>query len=73
MDGVPFKAISQRQREQMTAPFSDLELKEAVWNYGGDKCPGPDGLNFNFIKKIWEKRDFRSEGEGFLTLSAWEL
>ena len=54
LDGVPFKAISQRQREQMTAPFSDLELKEAVWNCGGDKCPGPDGLNFNFIKKFWD-------------------
>jgi len=35
------------------------------------------GCEFWFVCEwdwwIWEKRDFRSEGEGFLTLSAWEL
>ena len=50
MDGVPFNSISHGQREQMTVPFFDQEIKEAVWSCGGDKCPGPDGLNFNFIK-----------------------
>ena len=45
----------------MIAPFSDHEIKEAVWSCGGDKCPGPDGFNFNFIKEFWGvlKIDFR--------------
>ncbi|KAL5190603.1 U-box domain-containing protein 14 [Glycine soja] len=41
-------------REELIAPFSDLDLREAVWNCSGDKCPGPDGFNFNFIKEwLW--------------------
>ena len=45
----------------MTAPFSDQELKDVVWSCGGDKCPGPDGFNFNFIKEFWGvlKPEFR--------------
>ena len=54
LDGVPFNSISHGQREQMPVPFPDQEIKEAVWSCGGDKCPGPDGLNFNFIKKFWD-------------------
>ena len=54
LDGVPFNSISHGQREQMVVPFSDQEIKEVVWSCGGDKCPGPDGLNFNFIKKFWD-------------------
>jgi len=48
-------------REELIAPFSDLDLREAVWSCSGDKCPGPDGFNFNFIKEFWEifKPDFR--------------
>ena len=48
-------------REELIAPFSDLDLREAVWSCSGDKCPGPDGFNFNFIKEFWEifKLDFR--------------
>ena len=49
-----FSILSHGQREQLTAPFSDQEIKEVVWSCGGDKCPGPDGLNFNFIKEFWD-------------------
>ena len=61
LDGVQFNSINQRQREELTAPFSVQEIKEAVWSCGGDKCPGPDGFNFNFIKEFWEvlKPEFR--------------
>ncbi|KAH1212636.1 hypothetical protein GmHk_14G040786 [Glycine max] len=49
-------------RKELIAPFLDLDLREAVWSCSGDKCPGPDGFNFNFIKEFWEifKPDFRS-------------
>ena len=32
-----------------------------MWSCGREKCPGPDGFNFNFIKEFWEvvKSDFR--------------
>ena len=32
----------------------DLSLKEPVWDCGSEKNPGPDGLNFKFIKKFWQ-------------------
>ncbi|GKE07602.1 hypothetical protein Tco_1399620 [Tanacetum coccineum] len=35
-------------------PFSNQEIKDAVWDCGGDKAPGPDGFTFEFIKKYWE-------------------
>ena len=54
LDGVFFHSIDQNQREGLIAPFSDQEIKDAVWSCGGDKCPGPDGFNFNFIKAFWK-------------------
>ena len=61
LDGVQFKRITHTQREEMIAPFTDHELMEAVWSCGGEKCPGPDGFNFNFIKEFWGvlKPEFR--------------
>jgi len=61
LDGVQFSSLTQRQREDLITPFSDHEIKEAVWSCGGDKCPGPDGFNFNFIKEFWGvlKPEFR--------------
>lgn len=29
------------------------EVEEAVWGCEGNKCPGPDDFNFNFIKSCW--------------------
>ncbi|GKG12668.1 hypothetical protein Tco_0346905, partial [Tanacetum coccineum] len=29
------------------------KLKEAVWDYGSSKAPGPDGYSFAFVKKYW--------------------
>ncbi|KAH1230119.1 TNF receptor-associated factor 1b [Glycine max] len=42
LDGVYFPTIDQNQSQGLIAPFSDLELKDAVWGCDGDKCPGPD-------------------------------
>ena len=33
--------------------FLEEEVKRAVWECGSDKSPGPDGLNFKFIKQFW--------------------
>ena len=38
----------------MVARFKEEEVKEAVWDCGREKSPGPDGLNCKFIKKFWQ-------------------
>ena len=50
LDGVQFSSLDQREKESLVSRFFELEIKSAVWDCGGDKSPGPDGLNFNFIK-----------------------
>ena len=60
LDGVQFPFLPQREKESLTARFSEEEIKSDVRDCGGDKSLGPDGLNFNFIKLFWEtlKPDF---------------
>lgn len=60
LDGVPFKRLSDNDNAMLMAEFSIKEIEEAVWGCESNKCPGPDGYNFAFIKKIWYiiKEDF---------------
>lgn len=62
LSGVPFKSISEEDNEFLLTPFSEEEIKEVIWNSDGNKSPGPDGFNFNFIKKEWDllKQDVSS-------------
>ncbi|GKA93672.1 putative RNA-directed DNA polymerase, partial [Tanacetum coccineum] len=55
-----FKTLSNLDITFLDAPFSNSEIKEAVWNCGGSKAPGPDGFTFNFIKHYWDilSKDF---------------
>ncbi|GKV25193.1 hypothetical protein SLEP1_g34663 [Rubroshorea leprosula] len=52
--GINFKQISGADNELLTATFSEKEIKEAIWECGSSKAPGPDGFNFSFIKEMWE-------------------
>ncbi|KAJ9557765.1 hypothetical protein OSB04_012379, partial [Centaurea solstitialis] len=38
----------------LVAPFSEEEIKCAVWDCGSEKVPGPDGFSFKFYKHCWE-------------------
>ena len=38
----------------LVARFLEEEVKQAVWDCGSDKSPGPDGVNFKFIKQFWQ-------------------
>ena len=40
--------------------FNEEEIRRAVWDCGCEKSPGPDELNFKFIKQFWQplKSDF---------------
>ncbi|GKD57735.1 RNA-directed DNA polymerase, eukaryota, reverse transcriptase zinc-binding domain protein, partial [Tanacetum coccineum] len=49
-----FKTLSEYDILILDAPFSCEEIKEAVWNYGGSKAPGPDKFTFKFIKHHWD-------------------
>ncbi|XP_068504156.1 uncharacterized protein [Phaseolus vulgaris] len=51
----------------MIEAFTEEEIKEAVWQCEGTKSPGPNGFNFNFIKKSWNtlKSDFLAAMECF--------
>lgn len=37
----------------LTRAFDEEELKQAVWDLGGDKSPGPDSFNFEFYRNCW--------------------
>jgi hypothetical protein len=39
----------------LTKPFSMDEVKETVWECDSFKSPGPDGINFGFIKNFWNE------------------
>ncbi|GKV49720.1 hypothetical protein SLEP1_g56454 [Rubroshorea leprosula] len=56
---LQFKQISPADNVFLTAPFSEEEIKTAVWDCESSKSPGLDGFNFKFIKSEWEtiKRD----------------
>ncbi|GLT52165.1 hypothetical protein SLA2020_255190 [Shorea laevis] len=50
---LQFKKISEADNKFLISKFSTEEIDEAVWGCNGTKSPGPDGFNFNFIKKVW--------------------
>lgn len=62
LDGVQLRKLDREDNVFLTAPFSIEEIKKAMWSCGGQKSPGPDGFNFNFIKQNWEvlTNDFSS-------------
>ncbi|GAU32654.1 hypothetical protein TSUD_219040 [Trifolium subterraneum] len=37
----------------LVKPFRQDEVKAAVWDCESNKSPGPDGINFGFIKDFW--------------------
>ncbi|KAK1415652.1 hypothetical protein QVD17_31437 [Tagetes erecta] len=49
-----FKQIPSHLVNDLVADFSSKKIKDAIWDCGGDKSPGPDGFNFNFIKRFWD-------------------
>nr|KYP51174.1 LINE-1 reverse transcriptase isogeny [Cajanus cajan] len=60
LDGVLFQQITREDNLMLVAKFDEEEVKEAVWDCASLKSPGPDGLNFKFIKAFWEvmKKEF---------------
>jgi hypothetical protein len=45
-------SVTAEDNNNLTAPFTMEEFKDAVFSMQDDKCPGPDGFNPGFYKKI---------------------
>ncbi|XP_058732648.1 uncharacterized protein LOC131604205 [Vicia villosa] len=60
LEGISFSSISREEAMDIEKPFLECKIKEAVWECGDSKSPGPDGYSFLFIKKCWSfiKEDF---------------
>ena len=57
LDGIRFQSINQQQNDMLVGRFQEEEVREAIWDCGSNKSPGPDGVNFKFIKKFWDPQD----------------
>ncbi|XP_058760861.1 uncharacterized protein LOC131634226 [Vicia villosa] len=62
LEGVVFKSLSIEDRIWVELRFTEVEVKEAIWNCDGSKSPGPDGYSILFIKWCWSfiKEDIMS-------------
>ncbi|KAJ0435087.1 putative RNA-directed DNA polymerase [Helianthus annuus] len=52
MDG--FKSLTEDEKKRLIEQFKEEEIINAIWECGGDKAPGPDGITFTVIKTYWE-------------------
>lgn len=39
---------------QLECPVGEIEVKDAAWQLGEDKAPGPDGFPIVFFKSFWK-------------------
>nr|GEW71816.1 RNA-directed DNA polymerase, eukaryota, reverse transcriptase zinc-binding domain protein [Tanacetum cinerariifolium] len=46
------------QREYLESECSCEEIKQDVWNCGGDRAPGPGGFTFKFFTTLWDILEF---------------
>jgi hypothetical protein len=54
LDGVVFPMLSVEENDSLSAPFTSEEIELVVKESDGNKSPGPDGFNFNFLKDSWD-------------------
>ena len=54
MDSLAFRSLSTGEGAALTRPFSVDEVRRAVWDCKNYKSPGPDVINFGFIKEFWD-------------------
>ncbi|GKA96494.1 RNA-directed DNA polymerase, eukaryota, reverse transcriptase zinc-binding domain protein [Tanacetum coccineum] len=45
--------LSKKDASQIIRPFTDREIKEAMFSISDNKAPGPDGYSARYFKKAW--------------------
>ncbi|PNX62789.1 cysteine-rich receptor-like protein kinase, partial [Trifolium pratense] len=53
VEDLQFKKLNHAENGSLIKPFTEAEVKSAVWDCDSFKSPGPDGINFGFIKDFW--------------------
>ncbi|XP_071719483.1 uncharacterized protein [Rutidosis leptorrhynchoides] len=51
---VPNRILAADDRSDLERMVTDDEIRDAIWDCGSYKVPGPDGFNFYFIKRYWD-------------------
>ena len=51
---LQLKRITDMEKSSLEEEFSVLEVRDALLSCDGNKSPGPNGFNLNFIKAHWE-------------------
>lgn len=46
--------VDEEDRLWLCKNFDKNDVKEAMWQIGGDKAPGPDGYSSQFFKDTWD-------------------
>ena len=59
--------VSEEENRRLLAPFSESEIREAVFSCYAEGAPGPDGLPFLFYQEFWDfsKKDLVELFEDF--------
>ncbi|GJX91166.1 RNA-directed DNA polymerase, eukaryota, reverse transcriptase zinc-binding domain protein [Tanacetum coccineum] len=52
LDNTKSIELAQKAKD-LERVFVEEEIKEAVWDCGLDKSPGPDGFTFGFFRRFW--------------------
>jgi hypothetical protein len=60
VDNLLLRQLSLTESGSLTKPFTESEVKAAVWACDSYKSPGPDDINFGFYK------DFRGTSGAML-------
>ncbi|GKD59503.1 hypothetical protein Tco_1297012, partial [Tanacetum coccineum] len=48
------RTLNSTDRDYLERLVTLEEIKEAVWDCGSSKAPGPEGFSFAFVKKYWD-------------------
>jgi hypothetical protein len=51
--GVDFPSLSLEENLSLIRPFNLEEIEDVINDCDGNKSPGSDGFNFNFVKAFW--------------------
>lgn len=46
--------LPEEDKIELTKPFSESEMKEAIWGMKNESAPGPNGYGVKFLKTFWD-------------------